>query len=940
MPTHNRLNAYLAFAVFIVSEIVYVLTMAPTFSFWDCGEFVAVAYTLGVPHPPGTPIFTTLGRLFTMIPFGDIGARVNFISTLFSALTVMITYLVIIRFIRIYRQTSPDKWSLPEKISAYSAGVIGAFALAFSDSFWFNAVEAEVYAMSMFFNSVVVWLILKWHEVADEEGNEKWLLLIAYAFGLALGVHLQALLAFFAIAMVYYYKRYEVTLESFAMLVVISSAMFLVIYPGVVKGLPAMMRDYGLWTIFALVAGLIYAVYHTHQRKLRLWNLAAVSLLLIIIGYSSFTIIYLRSKTNPPINENAPNTMEKLYSYLNREQYGDYPIFKRRWSQDPQHQENYKKYSSDLDFFLKYQVTHLYLRYFGWQFIGRYGDVQDDGIDFSKFWGIPFGIGLFGMLYHFRRQWNMALVVLALLLLTGVFINIYANPPEPQPRERDYVYVGSFFAFAIWIGIGIDGLFETIRENLRENLKGETQLTTATVGLCLFGLIFVNGRMLQVNYHSHDRSGNYAPWDYAYNLLNSCAKDGILFTNGDNDTFPLWYLQEVAGVRQDVRVVNLSLANTDWYVRQLIYESPRGAKPIKMNISERELKNFGYEPWSAKVVELPVPPSLKEAVRFYDAGNRTPLNLDSNATAIRNAVDTIRWTFEPYIRLQGGQGYIRAQDRVVYETIVNNYKDRPIYFAVTVSDNNRIGIDSYLRMDGFAYRVVPVKTDSYGYIEPEIMWDKLMNVYRYRNLDDTTVYYDENSRRMVGNYRTVMLQLAQRYAEKPNGVSTIRDADGNLKSVSNKELATRLLDKSVAILPNALQEMDYRLVQAIVQLYSKVDGKAQIARLLPILEDAVERRLRLNPIDLSPRYALASAYRVAGDYDKAIVILQSLSQQYPQDAFLKQELADAYRSAGKGDKADEIMRSLAPEPSPSDSAKQNLRSAGEANGSTSKRDKK
>jgi len=235
--THNRLNAYLALAVFLISELVYVLTMAPTFSFWDCGEFVAVAYTLGVPHPPGAPIFTVLGRLFTMIPIGDIGARVNLISTLCSALTVMFTYLITIRFIRIYRGTNPDEWSLPEKISAYSAGVIGAFALAFSDSFWFNAVEAEVYAMSMLFNSSVVWLILKWYEVADEEGNEKWLLLIAYAFGLALGVHLQALLAFFAIALVYYYKRYEISVGSFAVLVVVSSAIFFVIYPGIVKGL-------------------------------------------------------------------------------------------------------------------------------------------------------------------------------------------------------------------------------------------------------------------------------------------------------------------------------------------------------------------------------------------------------------------------------------------------------------------------------------------------------------------------------------------------------------------------------------------------------------------------------------------------------------------------------------------------------------------------------
>ncbi|MFN3395099.1 MAG: DUF2723 domain-containing protein, partial [Candidatus Thermochlorobacter sp.] len=310
-------------------------------------------------------------------------------------------------------------------------------------------------------------------------------------------------------------------------------------------------------------------------------------MLLIIVGYSSMTMVILRSQAKPPINENAPATFEKLFSYLNREQYGDYPLFKRRWSNDPDHQRNYQKYSSDFDFFIKYQVAHLYLRYFGWQFIGRAGDEQDDGVDWSKLWGIPFAVGIFGAIYHFRRNWQMALMVTALLLLTGVFINIYTNPPEPQPRERDYVYVGSFFAFAIWVGIGIEALFETIRESVEE----ESKLTVGAIAACAFGLIFINANMLRVNYHSHDRSGNYVPYDYAYNLLMSCEKDAVLFTNGDNDTFPLWCLQEAYGIRQDVRVCNLSLANTDWHVWQLKNEEPRGAKKVKMNISDRELNS-------------------------------------------------------------------------------------------------------------------------------------------------------------------------------------------------------------------------------------------------------------------------------------------------------------------------------------------------------------
>ncbi|MDX2129449.1 MAG: DUF2723 domain-containing protein [Chloroherpetonaceae bacterium] len=889
--THKRLNALVGLFVFLVSEIIYLLTMAPTFSFWDCGEFTAVAYTMGIPHPPGTPIFTMVGRIFTLIPFGDIGARVNLVSTLCSSIAAMFCSLITIQFIELYRVRKADEWSLSEKISAYSAGIISGFALAFSDSFWFNAVESEVYGFSMILNTAVVWLILKWNEVADESGNEKWLILIAYTFGLAIGVHLQSILAFFSLAIIYYNRRYTFSLQSFIVLMVVSSGIFLLMYPGVVKGIPALMRDTTPWVGVLILLGLVYAIYYTHVNKMRMWNTAAIGMFFIVIAYTSFTTVYIRSNHKTPINENSPNTMEKLYSYLNREQYGDLPLLNRRWSQDPDHQQNYEKYTSDWDFFVKYQIGHMWGRYFLWNFAGRAGDVQDDGADFKKLFGIPLIIGLFGMIFHFRKQWNMALAITALFLLTGVFISIYTNPAEPQPRERDYVFVGSFFAFAIWIGIGIDALFETIRESIED----ETKLKFGAIGIAAFGLLFINARMLQVNYHMHDRSGNYVPYDYAYNLLNSCEPNGVLFTNGDNDTFPLWYMQEVAGVRQDVRVVNLSLANTDWYILQLKNESPREAQPVKFSLSDAAIKRLNYEEWPAREVVMPVPEGIKEQYQMRDR-----LRLTEGGLQPETIVDTIRWRFNPTLDAGGGRGFIRAQDRVVYETIYNNLWERPVYFAITVSESNRIGIDKYLRMDGFAYKVVPIASDEggYGKIDRQIMYHKLMYEFKYRNLNNPSVYLDENSRRLVSNYKNVFLRLAADLIEHENESTSVKDSTGQLNTISNKALALNVLDKAEEILPTELYDMDFRLMQSMISMYIRSGGMDRAKAMLPKLEDKVQKQSDENPADVLPNYYLAQTYRQIGDYKNAYRLFESVRKLYPQDPQLKKESDEVAALAG------------------------------------------
>jgi len=895
---HKKINSSIAVVILIITQVLYLLTMAPTLSFWDCGEFIATAHTLGVPHPPGAPFFLIVGRIFSMLPFfADIGARVNLISTISSSVTVMLTYLIIVRFIILYREKNPNDWSLSEKISAYGSGMVGSLALAFSDSFWFNAVETEVYAPSIFFTAIVIWLILKWNEEADEEGNERWLMVLMYMMGLSIGVHLLNLLAIFAIALVYYYRRYEINIKTFAWLVVISSGLFFLIYPGIIKGLPALMNSVSPWIVVVAAAAIGYAIYYTQKERMRIMNTIAVSIFLIVLGYTTYGVIFIRAQAHPPINENEPTTMKTFHSYLNREQYGDLPMWPRRWSSDPTHQRNYNKYDSDLDYFWNYQFVHMYARYFGWQFVGRAGDVQNDGVDWSKFWGLPFALGLLGMYHHFRRQWTMGLVVGALFMVTGFALILYLNQPEPQPRERDYSYVGSFFAFAIWIGIGLDALFEVLRESFKE----EKKLVSGAAALCLCGLIFVDGRMLQVNYHDHSRANNYSPWDYAYNLLQSCDKDAVLFTNGDNDTFPLWYLQEVARVRTDVRVVNLSLANTGWYILQLKNQSPRGAKKVKFRLSDDQLQKLSYMNWTPKKILLNVPKHQLTPRGDLIAGETNTAQIYPPRPPAQ-LVDKIEWTFKPAMTLPGRagekpQGFIRAQDVIVYEVVTNNIWERPVYFAITVSESNMIGLNQYLRLDGLAYKIVPIKSSrAFDYVEPDILYDKLMNTFQYRNLANEEVYYEETTRRMVSNYKNIFMRLAAEYAASPSVASKIKTPEGKVAQISNKELAVRVLDKAEEILPNERYDIDYRLLSGIISLYANLDEKSKARALLPALQQ------KANQYDADgnprPKFVLAQAYREIGAFEQAEALYQELYTRF-QDPMLKEELNNIRRTLGK-----------------------------------------
>ncbi|WP_246068322.1 protein O-mannosyl-transferase family [Fodinibius sediminis] len=793
--------------------------MAPTASFWDAGEFIAVGHGLQVNHPPGAPFYSLLGRLFSMfMPTGYVAASINFISVLSSALTVMLLYLIIVRLVREWKGT-PDEMLPIEKIGMYGGALIGAFTFAVTDTFWFNAVEAEVYAVSMFFTAIVVWLALVWAENHDRPYNERWLLLIAYLFGLALGVHLLNLLALFFVTLIIYFKKKEFDIASFAASSAIAVASFLLIYPFTVQSLPSIMEgmtqaSYGLigpiffMTIVALLLG--WGVYYTHKNNYRIANIVFLSYALIIIGYSSYALIFIRSTANPPIDENDPETVEAFISYLEREQYGNTPLltghtfsnekgtidreqevfFPRRYSTSPQHMQQYAQYSSDLDFFLGYQLDHMYLRYFAWNFIGRDSDIQDaswqsgfseteneDNPAHNSYFYIPFLLGLFGMIFHFQNDWKRALSVLVLFIMTGFAIIVFLNQTPMEPRERDYAYVGSFFAFSIWIGLGSIGLIELVKEYLK---------SSKVAAYALLGLLFCASPLLMgvQNFQDHDRSERYVAPDYAYNLLQSTAPNAILFTNGDNDTFPLWYIQEVEGVRTDVRIVNLSLLNTDWYIKQLRDQWSHESPPLPISLTDDEIEQMtsSLSLHQPDTISIPVNKDLLKqafsgANEYKETIGVTPdtsLQIYSKGIGFGIPVDSldaeVSWYFEGRSAGQGPQGntryYTQVQDEVILDILRNNKWLRPVYFANTVSSQSQLGLQPYFRFEGKAFRIVPQRHENagYGWIDPSIHAKRLED-FRFRGWNNPDAYFDENIRRMLGNYRFSITELASRYKE-------------------------------------------------------------------------------------------------------------------------------------------------------------------------------
>jgi hypothetical protein len=823
----------------LIALATYLRTLAPTVSFWDCGEFIACSYILGVPHPPGAALYLLLGRVFSMLPLAeDIGWRVNLISAFASAATVLLTYLIILQLLRELRNQAHG-WV------EVTAAVIGALAFAFSDSFWFNAVEAEVYALSMFFTAIVIWLILRWAEQHTEDASAKYLLLIAYLIGLAIGVHLLNVLAIPVICLIIYFKRRPFSWATFLGVTAFSGLILLAVYPGIVKGIPAVIENFGAAMLIVLLLAAIAVTTWTIRQSQALPAMLLLGALLICLGYSTYISIFIRSHLDPAIDENDPQTVSALISYLNREQYG---------SEDIVTQITKRKAA-----LWDYQIKEMYLRYFGWQFIGRSNDparerntIQPEGLA-----GLPFFLGLLGMYYHFRRDWRRATAVALLFLLTGIAIVIYLNQPLPQPRERDYSYAGSFFAFALWIGFGAYALLEAA-----DQLKtGRRAMQVAIAGIII---LTVPINLLRHNFHSHDRAGNYAASDYAFNLLKTCEQDAILFTNGDNDTFPLWYLQQVEGIRRDVSVVNLSLLNTDWYIRQLKNREPK----VPMALTDEMIDSLGIVEWpNQRVIRVRV--ENEEAFQKYLEEVRQFASVQTLQEQGREMHIEIGPTF-------AGR-FLRTQDLMIFEIVSANQFRRPIYFGFNVPSENHAGLAPYLRTDGMALKLMPFRGVAYS---PMALRRNLLEVYKYRGLEDAGVYLDDQTQGLLQSYRANFLTLVWHHL-----------------NAQQRPEALALLRRMEELMPEAVLPLShYNAFLHVGKIYAQAGDSVEL-----------ERRLNfaLRHFYLSPKQKLDLATMYAKDLGKANLaesLARAVMRENPNDQLPKEWLNQFHSTDHKANK--------------------------------------
>ena len=1147
---YKRLNDMTGWAVWLIATIVYLLTIEPTASFWDCGEFIASAYKLEVGHPPGAPMFMLLARLFSMfVPAAYVATSVNVMSALASSFTILFLFWSITHMARklaLGRMVEGVKGATEltdgQRMAVMASGAVGALAYTFSDSFWFSAVEGEVYALSSLFTALVFWAILKWEARSDEPGNLRWIVLIAYLMGLSIGVHLLNLLAIPAIVAVYYFKRYDFKWPSFIGAMVLSLFLLLFVQYGLIQGFVKLAARFelafvnklgmpfntGVVVYLLLVIGLIVGALW-FSRKQGLWqlNVAALSIAMILVGYSTFALIVVRSAANPPMDENNPENLFALLAYLNREQYGDRPLgkgqywnspndqdapyddgsatyfpshsvykkrgavetrvatfrerfaaeqylaenkgsfaikqeyvdsgekrngvpnydarytmlFPRMYSSQSNHIREYKQWSNykgwnediafvspldgkerdadafelhlagrilggqlekaelmrslnklygtfgqrfgtnyevrnakeiivgkgaearlanledaevrrtlasmmveelaqgmdrgrtyaqslqrtlngleqqirvatsranqtrspddiskvrqlqaqadryhemsvpsqkeNLTFFGRYQIGWMYLRYFMWNFSGRQNDVQGhgdfidgnwvSGVDFidaerlgdravvpdhrksdkshNRFFLLPLLLGLIGAVFQALRSWRDFSVVGLLFILTGLAIVVYLNQYPLQPRERDYAYVGSFYAFAVWIGLGVYALFDAAGNLKAKDLAlaagapvalgvllyvvemiaggghalSYTVLFLGVLAAVLLGLAFALGKsgneklnaavfsgllllvpfqMGAEGWDDHSRANRSTGVDMAKNYLDSLAPNAILFTNGDNDTFPLWYVQEVEGYRTDVRIVNLSLLNTDWYVEQMkrrAYDSP----PVPIRMGEEKYRQGTRDivlmdpPANTNAPYVDIEEAMVQALDDNDqvdyGAGRVYAHLPSNSFSVpvdsafavqsglvlpeerSRIVDALEWT----VTDGGGtpKQYVLKNQFMVMEILRNNHWERPIYFAVTIGPDSYVGLQDYFRLEGLAWRLVPVKYGSRGGqpvgIARDIMYTNVMEKFQWGGVDaEEEIYMDENNRRMSTNIRLQLTNLAESFAM--NGAS-------------------------------------------------------------------------------------------------------------------------------------------------------------------------
>lgn len=1097
------INNALGWLSFLVAFFTYYATMEPTVSFWDCGEFIASSYKLQVGHPPGAPLFMVIGRMFSFLAGSDVSKVaywINMVSVLASALTIAFLFWTIVILAR--KLVEKDKGILAKadpltrRILIFGSALVGALGYTFTDTFWFSAVEAEVYATSSLFTAVVFWAMLRWDQEADDPSARRWIVFIAYLMGLSIGVHLLNLLTIPALAFIYYFRRYKTTVTGvFATLFLGFYLLLFVQYgiiPGVVRGAADLDRFAantlglpfyaGLTIYFLMLTGILVAAHHftSGNRTVPLWlypllsflvyhtlsgslivailgaalwlglnkafnnpwrafvttatgivpglllwsgvykdksldkfpahpahnaqgslNLLVTCFTVILIGYTSYALIIIRSNANTPMDENNPADPYSLLSYLNREQYGQQPlfygpyydaeydskkpykddgpvytrayvvkdgrgktvkwfttasearsfveqsgdpglrivqryletdrkqkpnyarkdmtVFPRMWSPEARHENEYKywgqvppgkkpNFLNNLIFFFRYHINFMYVRYFMWNFSGRQNDIQGNGEPHQGNWisGIPFIdrylagagpqsnlpeamrdnpgrnryfmlpliLGILGLSFHYNQDKRNAIIVFMLFFLTGLAIVLYLNQTPLQPRERDYAYAGSFYAFCIWVGLGVMALYELGSRYLKK-VSGPV-LATGVTGLSLFAAPVI---LAKENWDDHDRSGRYTARDFAYNYLNSCARDAILFTNGDNDTFPLWYLQEVEGVRTDVRIVNLSLLNTDWYIDQMKRAAYDG-KPVPFDMPQECYLNskrdqvlldrsnpnfytiqdhFAFLNCEGENCKNQVPVGNGAQKLYYFRSNKFIIPVDSAEVATNGTVSPENLhRIEKELRLVIDRPYILKSDLMILNLISAFGWKRPIYFAITIGDKF-LGLENYLQLEGLAYRLVPYRVKAHdgqtGEVNAPIMFDNVMNKFRWGNMNDPRVYLDETNQRMTYNFRNNFVRLA-----------------GKLIQDGDKERARLVLDKAEELMPDSRVPYNYfNLLMA--DLYRKIGDKEKALAVLDRLKVRME-----EDIAYFNQFTGSLARSVQEDRRRAEYILQACNE--------------------------------------------------------------
>lgn len=1070
---YKKTNIIVGWVVFAFALLTYTITMEKSGSFWDCGEFIPVASKLQIAHPPGAPFFSIVGRVLTIFAEPNTpqaAIMINFLSALSTAFVSLFCFWIITAVGKKLVIKNEEDYSMPNILAVMGAGVVGALASTFADSIWFSAVEGEVYALSIFFMTFVVWAATKWE--ADNSPNaDKWLVLIAFMIGLSTGVHLLSLLALPFVGIIIFYKKFKFSWLGLLASFILSFGVVVFVMEGVIVGIPSILTKFELLFvngfgmgfntgvfvgIIMLIVLLLAVLYYSHQNKKYYLNLAIISFLVLLVGYSSYMIVPIRAVANPPINMNKPTDVFSMLSYLKREQYGERPLLSgpdytaemamvqnggdiaaikegrtiyvkdeasgtyksfgnkqeyefaadskmffprlgvlgdkgkvdayRAWINPPygifdkenrktvtqfgptelNKAEQYVKqlnaaneskfgnrryrvkdiitWGDNITYFFEYQLGYMYMRYLMWNFSGRQNDIQgtyanseggwivgvnaiDDFIGTlwgnpewqqsnlspnraenyarNKFYAIPFILGIIGIVFMYRNDWKKAFAISVLFFTTGLIFNIYGNHPPIEPRERDYVIAGSLFAYAFFIGMSVIAMYRGLKDKINPNIALALAFGIAFVGPALMGF---NG------WDDHNRGNRSTAIDFASNYLNSCEPNGIIFTQGDNDTYPLWYAQEVEGVRTDVRVINLSLLGVDWYINQLRYKM-NDAEPIKLTFTpemlrggNRDVVQYMQNPKldpnkyynAAQIMEFISKDDPKFAavnkVGYYLPTKKLSFPIDPKAGVEIGLLEAGDSTSLSEITLDVRKNSLYKYDLMTLDIVANNINERPIYFAVSVSPSSFMGFQNYFEQNGLTYRIVPRINKSgqptQSPINVEGMYDNVMNKFKWGKLDtNPNVYVDENISRMTLNLVSNFVRLA-----------------GDLVAQGDKQRAIEVLDKCLVVLPE--DKVSYNFFHAeipniymaagaeekAVEVAEKilVSAKEELDYYVLVYNNKIERVKKYNPA-LLPQYQ-------AGQFTQNRSVMEQL--------YLLQQMSNAFNKSNNKELSDEISATL------------------------------